>query len=143
MGNGPVISVVWARRWLRAAGVYNLVWGAVMILMPQMLFDFAGMARINYPEIWQCLGMVIGVYGIGFWIAAADHRRHWPIVLVGLLGKVLGPIGFAMALWRGTMGWKFGVTILTNDLVWWVPFGMMLWDASAERGGGARGQSSR
>jgi len=129
MESRPIISRAWARRWLRAAGIYNLAWGTLMVLMPQMLFDFAGMARINYPEIWQCLGMVIGVYGIGFWIAASDHRRHWPIVLVGLLGKVFGPIGFALALWRGTMGWKFGVTILTNDLLWWVPFGMMLWDA--------------
>jgi hypothetical protein len=74
--------------------------------------------------------MIVGVYGIGYWVAAADHRRHWPIVLVGLLGKIFGPLGFAQALIQQTLPPRFGVTILTNDLIWWVPFTMMLWDAA-------------
>ena len=120
----------WARRWWMAAGVYNLVWGAIIIAFPNFLFDAAGMARINYPEIWQCVGMIVGVYGVGYLIAAGDHRRHWPIVLVGLLGKLFGPIGFAMAVIRGVFPPLFGLTILTNDLIWWIPFGMILWDAA-------------
>ena len=44
------------------------------------------------------MGMIVGVYGIGYLIAARDPRTHWPIVLVGLLGKVFGPIGFVALL---------------------------------------------
>ena len=98
--------------------------------VPHFLFDLSGAERINYAEIWQCVGMVVGVYGIGYLIAAGDPRTHWPIVLVGLLGKVLGPIGFLVALSRGTFPPLFGLTILTNDLLWWIPFAMILRDAA-------------
>ncbi len=124
----------WASNWLIAAGIYNLVWGAAVIIAPHWLFDLLGMERMLYPEIWQCVGMIVGVYGVGYLIASGDHRRHWPIVLVGLLGKVLGPIGFAMALGRDVFPPVFGLTIITNDLIWWIPFSMMLWDAARSRG---------
>lgn len=123
-------SPPWASRWLRAAGIYNLTWGTLAIAWPHLLFDLTGAERINYPEIWQCVGMIVGVYGIGYVIAAGDSRTHWPIVLVGLLGKVFGPIGFLVALLRGTFPPLFGLTILTNDLLWWIPFTMILRDAA-------------
>jgi hypothetical protein len=28
--------------------------------------------------------------------------------------------------------WTFGVTILANDLVWWAPFALILWQAARE-----------
>lgn len=123
----------WASRWLWAAGIYNLFWGVVVVAFPHWFFDAAGMERMNYPEIWQCVGMIVGVYGIGYIIAAGDPRRHWPIVLVGLLGKIFGPIGFLVAMIQGTFPPAFGLTILTNDLIWWVPFIMVLRDAARHR----------
>ena len=82
--------------------------------------------------------MVVGVYGVGYLIAAADPVRHWPIVFVGLLGKVLGPLGFLSAATRGDLPWVFGVTIMTNDLIWWFPFAAILvvaWRTVPERDG--------
>ncbi|MEQ9455552.1 MAG: alkyl hydroperoxide reductase [Phycisphaeraceae bacterium] len=110
--------------WL-AAG-YNLVWGAAAVLFPVWFFEMAGMDAPLYPWLWQCVGMIVGVYGIGYGCAALDPARHWPIVLVGLLGKVFGPIGFAQALWMGEITPAFGVNIIFNDLIWWVPFTLIL-----------------
>ena len=124
---------VWGCRWLWAAGLYNIAWGILVIVFPNLLFDWCGIDRMNYPEIWQCVGMIVGVYGIGYLIAARDPRTHWPIVLVGLLGKIFGPIGFAGAFLKGTFPPIFGLTILPNDLIWWIPFGMLLWDAARNR----------
>ena len=129
----------WVRSSLLAAGVYNLIWGTLTIVWPHLLFDLTGAQRINYPEIWQCVGMIVGVYGIAYLIAASDSRTHWPVVLVGLLGKIFGPIGFASALMQGTFPPLFGLTILTNDLIWWVPFTMILLDAVRHRYGGLSG----
>ncbi len=125
----------WARRWLIAAGIYNLSWGLLVIAWPHLFFDALGIARLNYPAIWQCVGMIVGVYRIGYLLAANDPRTHWPIVLVGLLGKLFGPLGFVAALLRGTFPPLFGLTILTNDLIWWIPFVMILWDAARHRRG--------
>lgn len=73
--------------------------------------------------------MIVGVYGIGYLIAARNPLRHWPITLVGLLGKILGPIGFVGAVIDGQLPLAFGVTIITNDLIWWLPFGLILYRA--------------
>ena len=119
----------WMRRWLAFAGIYNLAWGAVMVVAPVWSLGVLGVRsehREYWPEFWGCIGMIIGVYGIGYLIAARDPIRHWPIVLVGLLGKVLGPIGFVDAARRGALPWSMGWTLLTNDLLWWAPFGLIL-----------------
>lgn len=119
----------WMRWVLIAAGVYNLAWGAAVIAAPLALFQWAGMEPPRYPQIWQCVGMIVGVYGIGYLVAARSPYRHWPIVLVGLLGKVLGPIGFLQAVMSGALPWAWGATILTNDLIWWIPFASILYGA--------------
>jgi hypothetical protein len=111
---------------LKLAAVYNILWGALVIFFPFLMFDLTGMERPNYPELWQCVGMIVGVYGVGYWIAASDPIRHFPIVLVGLLGKVLGPIGFAQALYTGKFTLGFGINIIFNDLIWWIPFFLIL-----------------
>jgi small multidrug resistance pump len=111
---------------LKLAGVYNLLWGSLVIFFPHLLFDLTGMERPNYPELWQCIGMIVGVYGLGYWIAASDPIKHFPIVLVGFLGKILGPIGFAQALFTERFSWGFGINIIFNDLIWWIPFFLIL-----------------
>lgn len=120
----------WMAVVLFAAAGYNLVWGAWVVLFPNHFFDLVGMERPIHPSIWQCVGMIVGVYGIGYAIAATNPLRHWPIVLVGFLGKILGPLGYVDgALIRGELSPAFGWTIPTNDLIWWVPFAVMLWAA--------------
>lgn len=117
---------------LKIAAIYNIIWGALIIIFPNALFDYAGLPRMNYPGVWQCVGMIVGVYGLGYWVAASDPVRHWPIVLVGFLGKIFGPIGFLQSLYLGIFNLKFGLTIITNDLIWWIPFFLILKNSSAE-----------
>ena len=114
---------------LKIAAIYNILWGVIQILFPQLFFQVLGMEPTNYPMIWQGMGMVIGVYGIGYWFASYDYVRHWIIVLVGLAGKVFGPIGYLWNLWTENGQPEFGYTLLLNDLPWWLPFGWMLWEA--------------
>lgn len=101
-------SPKWIRVVLLVAAAYNIAWGAFAILLPNFGFERLGLPLPTYPELWQCLGMLVGVYGVAYAIAAFDPYRHWPIVLVGLLGKVLGPIGFANAALHGRLPWTAG-----------------------------------
>lgn len=111
---------------LRLAAVYNLLWGAFAVLFPIRSFEMFGMQPPLYPQLWQCIGMIVGVYGIGYWLAAENPLVHWPIVLVGFLGKVFGPLGFAMALLNDELPLIFGLHIIFNDLIWWFPFLLIL-----------------
>jgi small multidrug resistance pump len=124
----------WMKSVLNAAAVYNLVWGTFVVLFPSALFRAAGLEPPNYPSITQCLGMVIGVYGIGYAIAARDPVTHWPVIFVGLLGKVFGPIGFVWTAWHGELPWSAGVMLLANDLAWWIPFTAILMHAAKVQG---------
>jgi peroxiredoxin len=116
----------WMRTVLLAAAVYNIAWGAIVVLFPLLPFEWAGMPLPNYPELWQCIGMIVGVYGVAYAVASYNPYRHWPVVLAGLLGKVLGPMGFINAATHGRLPWRAGWALVTNDLIWWIPFGLIL-----------------
>ena len=134
--NNIITHPRWMSLILKFAGVYNILWGISVIFLPNLFFNLTGMDIPRYPMIWQCVGMIVGVYGVGYWVAARDPLRHWPITLVGFLGKVFGPIGFAYYLVQGAFPLTFGLTIMTNDLLWWIPFGLILkmaWDKGEMR----------
>ncbi len=114
---------------LRLAALYNILWGAWQILLPDSFFGLLGMPENNYPMIWQGMGMVIGVYGVAYWLASYDYIRHWPIVFVGFLGKIFGPAGWIWGVITGTAPLAFGYTLIFNDLIWWIPFALMLREA--------------
>jgi hypothetical protein len=69
--------------------------------------------------------MVVGVYGLLYWYAAWKLEAAWPIIAVGLLGKVLGPIGMFTSF---SDDWprRLGMICVYNDLIWWLPFGLFL-----------------
>ena len=133
----------WMRPLLKAAGLYNVLWGAAVILLPGPTAWLAGFdpERLAYPQLWQCIGMIVGVYGVGYWVAAEDAYRHWPVVLVGFLGKTLGPIGAVQNIVTGQLPARILWTNLTNDLIWWLPFGLIL--LGAARAAQVRRQSER
>jgi hypothetical protein len=112
-----------------AAGFYNIIWGIFTVLDPQWLFRFSGMTPLNHPEAFACLGMVIGLYGVIYWEVARRPEQGFVIAAVGLTGKVLGPIGLAWNIYLGTWPAASAIMCLTNDIIWWVPFGLYLYDA--------------
>lgn len=111
---------------LRLAAVYNVLWGAWAVLAPDHFFTLVGMDPLNHPMVWQGMGMVIGVYGLGYWWASYDPVRHWPIVAVGFIGKIFGPLGFFINYAQGIVPFEFIYTLITNDFIWWIPFFLIL-----------------
>jgi hypothetical protein len=51
----------WMRAVLVAAGIYNLTWGGWVVFFLAAPFRWTGMAPTNCLQIWQCVGMIIGV----------------------------------------------------------------------------------
>ena len=116
----------WMRLVLKLAAIYNIIWGLWVISFPAHFFILTGMEIPKQLMIWQGMGMVIGVYGIGYWLASYAPIRHWPIVAVGFLGKIFGPIGFVMNYLQGIAPASFGYTLISNDFIWWIPFFLIL-----------------
>jgi hypothetical protein len=123
------VTSVYADRLFRiafaTAGLYNVAFGLWAGLRPQSFFEIFELPAPRYPAIWACLGMLVGVYGLLYWYAAARLDRARPIIAVGLLGKVLGPVGMAMTIgddWPR----RLAMLCVGNDLIWWLPFGLFL-----------------
>ena len=114
---------------LLAAG-YNIAFGLVAGLAPNAFFDVFQIARPNYPATWQVLGMVIGLYCVGYGYAAhLDRARPW--VAIGLAGKVLGPIGWISIVMSGQWPPRTLPLIVFDDIVWWLPFSLFLLEGTA------------
>jgi len=104
--------------WFYAAAIYNFFWGILNILFPKTYFRWIGLnLSINLP-LWQVVGMFVLVYAPAYWWAGRFPERHYHLVLIGLIGKVLGPIGFIWSVISGQLPLAFGWVILTNDLIW-------------------------
>ncbi|TVR19597.1 MAG: hypothetical protein EA391_00295 [Balneolaceae bacterium] len=112
----------WHSRWLLAAAFYNIGFGIWAGLFPQQAFQLFGMDTNTPLFLWQTIGMIVGVYGIGYGIAALNEQKHIPIVLVGLLGKIFGPLGFLYTYLAGDISLSFGIMIVLNDLIWYPAF---------------------
>lgn len=109
-----------------AAAVYNVAFGLWAALTPLSFFAFFDLTPPVYPSIWACLGMVIGLYGVGYAYAAARIDRAAPFIAIGLLGKLLGPAGWILTVSRGEWPIRTLTLILFNDAIWWLPFSLFL-----------------
>ena len=112
---------------MQLAAVYNILWGAWVVLWPNHFYELVGMTPLNHPLVWQGMGMVIGVYGLGYWWSSYDVFRHWPIIAVGMLGKIFGPLGFVFNYSQGLVPFDFFYMLISNDFIWWIPFGLILY----------------
>ena len=117
------------RRVFVVAALYNFAWALFSAVYPQWLFDFAGMERLNRPEIFACLAMVVGTYGIVYAEVARRPEHGFLLAAVGLLGKVLGPVGWLNLYLTGEWPLETIILIVTNDLIWWIPFILYLRDS--------------
>lgn len=111
------------------AGFYNICWGLWVSIDPNWLFRFAEMEIPNYPEIFVCVGMVVGLYGVVYLEIARRPERGFILALVGFVGKILGPMGIFYYIYLGK--WTFNALImnLTNDFIWLLPFAIYLYDS--------------
>jgi hypothetical protein len=105
-------------RGFQLAAAYNLVWGAMVIVVPNLLFEILDVPPLNYPFLMSGIGMFVAVYGYGYWVVSQDLRRYPQLVVIGLLGKTLGPIGWAVAVWRGQIPARTLLINVFNDVIW-------------------------
>ena len=81
----------WEGKALFIAGIYNILWGSWAVFFPKAAFEYSGAEIPNYLELWQCVGMIVAVYGVGYFIASSNPYRHcqsrWWVCLEKSLGR--------------------------------------------------------
>ena len=118
----------WAKFTLFIAGIYNIFWGLVISAYPQVIL-FGNPPTEFLLIILRCVGMLVGVYGIAYYFASRDPYKYWPLILVGFIGKVLGPIGSVYYIVLGRLNPDFFIVNVFNDIIWLYPFGWVIYQA--------------
>jgi len=130
----------WTTKVLRAACAYHVAWGAWVVADPNGLLRWASEPDLTARWTWQVSGLMGFALGIGYAVAARGPMRHWPVVLVGFLEKSLEMLGFVTAAGTGAAPWSLGTVVLIHDVVWWIPFAMILYQAVRHHSDVASGQ---
>ena len=117
-----------------AAAVYNVAFGLWAAVRPLSFFELFDLKPPAYPAIWACLGMVIGLYGLGYGYAARRLNRAAPFIAIGLIGKLIGPAGWILTVTSGEWPVRTLTLILFNDAIWWLPFSLFLLERSRVAG---------
>lgn len=125
--NGRCDTPSWMRAVLRIAGSYHILFAVWAICWPHLWFDWIGVEHPNHPLMWQGVGLVMGVLGVGMLVSAKNPIKHWLFVLLGLTKFTLGILGFGAALAKREIPLDSLWMMLVDDLIWWFPFAMILW----------------
>jgi hypothetical protein len=115
------------RNVLLAAGIYQILFAAVSVSWPYLLFDRLGIERPNHPLLWQGVGVIAGVLGIFYLIASRDPVRYWAIVLVGMVKCGVTLFFVCLAVFNGTLPPASLWILPVDDVVWIAPFAAILW----------------
>ena len=110
------------------AALYNLAFGLWAALFPAHFFVLCGVAPPSSPALWQCIGMMVGVYAPAYLYAALRPWAARPLIAVALLGKLLGPVGWLLAVRAGHLPVATFPLVAMNDIAWWAPFVLFLVD---------------
>jgi hypothetical protein len=113
------------RPWLAGAAFYNFCWGTGVVLLGSSI-------------AWKVVGMLVLVYAPAYWWASRDPEPHAHLVAIGLMGKLLGALGFVWAATTGRLPLAFGFVILLNDVAWLPAFGGFVRQAARAHGGWRR-----
>jgi hypothetical protein len=105
-------------RGFQLAAAYNLAWGVTIILFPNLPFEILDIPPVNYPFLMSGIGMFVAVYAYGYWVVSRELLRYPQLVVIGLLGKTLGPIGWAFTVCRGEIPARTLLINVFNDLIW-------------------------
>lgn len=117
----------WAAMMLKLAGIVSAFWGLTFTLFPDILFRWAEMPEPQYLFPWKITGAVAIIFGVAYFIAAFNPRRHIVVISMGFALKLLEQI-FMLYYWAdGVFPLKLILYFVAKDLVWLFPFAVVIY----------------
>jgi hypothetical protein len=108
-------------RWLRAAAVYNAVWGGLAMMAPHRLTRMLGLgdgSGASDATGWRAAGVTVAAFAPAYWWAAANPHKARSLVATALLGRSLGLGSCLVGIAAGRIPRAAAVVVLFNDALW-------------------------
>jgi hypothetical protein len=120
---------------LVAAGVYCVAFALWAIFWPLQALVFFDLGVSQHLFLLQFIGVFYLIFGLSLFFASRDPIRHWRIILLCTL-KIAIMIGASVYAWIGEIfPPKLIGLMVIDDVVWLLPFLMILWAAVQARVG--------
>ena len=121
----PVL-LTWMRFILRFAGTFNLLAGLGMICLYHEGFKAVDLAAPKMALPVQVMGILVALFGVGYFMVAARPERNRDLLLLGMLSKAISSV-FALAyVGSGQLPWHSAVVVLFSDIIY-VPLFWIIW----------------
>jgi hypothetical protein len=123
------------RLFLAAAGVYCVIFALILICWPKQAFVYLDLGVSRHLFLLQFIGVFYFLFGLSFFFASRDPIKHWRIILMCTL-KIIIVVGASLYAWVDEVfPPKLIALMVVDDVVWLVPFLMILWASIQARAG--------
>jgi hypothetical protein len=108
----------WMRWVLRIATAYNLAIGTIMLCFYHESSKIIGMPRPEPIIFFQLAGLLIGLFGVGYWLVLCRPVANRDLLWLGFWSKLLGPLLSIYHVLRGDLPWTFLPLVVLSDLIY-------------------------
>jgi hypothetical protein len=118
---------------LVAAGVYCLTISLLFFVSPERVLVIFALTQTGHPLLVQIIGIFYFIFSVSFFLAAPDPQRHWRIVLLCTLKICIVISATLYAFFQQTLSWKLSLLLVVDDVIWLIPFLLILWVVLQQR----------
>lgn len=118
----PPILDAWMTRLLWGAAAFNVLAGIGMILFYHEGYRALGIPKPELALPTQIVGMLVMLFGWGYWMVARDPLLNTNVLRIGWWTKALGSVLVFYHYFQGNVPWILPFGVLFADVAWLFPF---------------------
>lgn len=115
---------------LKFAGGYNILAGVSMVLFYHEGFELLGIPKPELSLPIQLVGLLVGLFGIGYLMVERAPVENRNILLLGFLSKLLGPLLAVGYIIKGELPMMMLPVLFFADTIYLIPFWLIYRRAS-------------
>lgn len=116
----------WMRILLRFVAVYNVLAGIGMLVFYHEGYKLLGLTKPSLNLPIQLVGVLVGLFGIGYWLVASNPVENRNVLMLGFWSKALGSVLGLYYLAVGKLPLVFLPVLFFADIVYLPPFYVIL-----------------
>jgi len=118
------------------AAAHNLLAGTWMLVFYHEAYKMLGLAKPDLNLPLQLVGILVGLFGVGYWLVVRSPVENRNLLLLGLWSKALGSTLGVYYVLLGELPLAFLPILFFSDIIYLLPF-YVIWrrlrDAAAAR----------
>ena len=116
----------WMRNLLRFAGCYNLLVALTLVVLYHEALKTLGLPKPELMLFVQLVGILVGLFGVGYLIVAHNPLENRNLLLIGFLSKALGSVLGLGYVVLHKVPISFLVLLTFSDIAYLPPFVVIL-----------------